>query len=53
MREQSAIEYAMCRLESQKNETIDNFNKLLSGANSVVGDDVLDVSLLETSDKMQ
>ena len=53
MREQSAIEYAMCRLESQKKETLDNFNELLNGANTVVGEEYLDVSLKSTAGKMQ
>ena len=50
--ESSAIEYAMCKLESAKKETMDNFDKLLTDAKNFAGADFVDTSLTETNAEM-
>ena len=51
MREHSAVEYAMCKLESQKQETIDHFDKLIDDAGNI--NNHLDVNLNDTSTSMK
>ena len=51
--EASAIEYAMCKLESAKKETMEHFEKLLSDARRImIGGDDVDTSLKETNAEM-
>ena len=50
LREHSAVEYAMCKLESQKNETFDHFDKLITDGELI--NNQFDVSLIDTSKSM-
>ena len=45
MREASAIEYAMCKLESQKKETLEHFDSLITNAKNFVGNEVNEIAL--------
>ena len=50
--EASALEYAMCKLEGAKKETMDNFDKLLNDAKNIAGFEYQDTSLTETNAEM-
>ena len=50
--EASALEYAMCKLESAKKETMDNFDQLLTDAKNIAGTEYQDTSLTETNAEM-
>lgn len=52
LREGSAIEYAMCKLEGAKKETMDHFDKLLEDARKIAGTEYMDTSLTGTNDAM-
>ena len=47
--EGSAIEYAMCKLEGAKKETMDHFDKLLEDARKIGSSEYQDTSLKETN----
>ena len=50
--EQSAIEYAMSKLESAKKETMDHFDKLLQDAMQISAAEHQDTSLVATNNEM-
>lgn len=50
--EASAIEYAMCKLESAKQETFAHFDKLLSDADKIGAAEYQDTSLTNTNAEM-
>ena len=47
--EGSAIEYAMCKLESAKKETMETFDKLLDDARKISNSEYQDAALTETN----
>ena len=52
MTEASAIEYAMCKLEGAKKETMDTFDKLLEDAKKIANSEYQDISLTQTNNEM-
>ena len=50
--EASAIEYAMCKLESAKKETMEHFEQLVEDARRLADSDYRDNSLTETNAEM-
>ena len=47
--EGSAIEYAMCKLESAKRETMETFDNLIAEAKKIANSEYQDTSLIETN----
>ena len=50
--EGSALEYAMCKLEAAKKETMENFDKLVLDARMISNSEYQDSSLVETNAEM-
>ena len=50
--EGSALEYAMCKLESAKKETMETFDKLLEDARKISNGEYQDTSLVATNAEM-